>query len=59
MQAYIYPTMLEGISILACQNMVSVYHENRRHSKPGHTSIHISHYNEGHKYIGTSKLDIP
>jgi hypothetical protein len=39
--------------------MVSVHHENRGHSKPGHTSIHISPYIGGKKYTGTFKLDIP
>jgi hypothetical protein len=51
--------MSKDISILARQNMVSVHHENRGHSKFGHTSIHLSHYIGGHKYTGTSKLDIP
>jgi len=24
--------------------MISIYHENRGHPKPGHTSIHVFHY---------------
>jgi hypothetical protein len=50
-QAYIYPTMSEDISILARQNMSSIYHENRWHPKLGHTCIPLCWRIRVYKYI--------
>jgi hypothetical protein len=50
--------MSEDISILARQNMTSIYQENRRHPKLGHTRIHVFHYVGEYEYTSTFKFDI-